>query len=478
MAENPHVNEVIYGDQVILSTKNTTVTPNTLLEGATALDATGALITGTAIQGHTIVDSGGTALTQRANLKFQNATITDDAVNDTTIVTPQGQQITIDPTPTQGSTNAVQSGGVYTALQGKANNSVVSKTANGLAPQLPNETTTTKYLRQDGTWQVPPDTTYSAMSASELTTGTATTRRVVRADYLKSGIVSLINSNSYKRYSWSWTYLVDITTTTGSGMTAYVFINGCVIRLQTSGSNFDTPGVVAVSNKSNLDHLTYSKSGLNIKINSTDHTPGFILCSDNSLTVTTTDTSTPQSTAMTAFFDTTPTSGSVRPVTSGGVYTALQNKVNADATDYLIDASSVNGGSGGGLIKKTAGRVVSYIYELARNYSAAISSSLTTASYRYIRKSYNTASGTATADMRISPYRMKYNTTLSTSSSITVTFSNSLITTESVVSVYTTIYGVSPSSISVANGSCAIVFPKYTSAASMSVVLEFDTLYN
>lgn len=41
--------------------------------------------------------------------------------------------------------------------------SVVSKTANGLAPQLPNETTTTKYLRQDGTWVVPPDsnTTYT-----------------------------------------------------------------------------------------------------------------------------------------------------------------------------------------------------------------------------------------------------------------------------------------------------------------------------
>ena len=35
---------------------------------------------------------------------------------------------------------------------------VVSKSANGLAPQLPNETTTTKYLRQDGTWVVPPDT--------------------------------------------------------------------------------------------------------------------------------------------------------------------------------------------------------------------------------------------------------------------------------------------------------------------------------
>ncbi|MCM1326971.1 MAG: hypothetical protein NC249_10150, partial [Lachnoclostridium sp.] len=46
--------------------------------------------------------------------------------------------------------------------------SVVSKTANGLAPKLPNETTTAKYLRQDGTWAVPPDnnTTYSTMTAA------------------------------------------------------------------------------------------------------------------------------------------------------------------------------------------------------------------------------------------------------------------------------------------------------------------------
>ncbi len=35
---------------------------------------------------------------------------------------------------------------------------IVSKTANGLAPKLPNETTTTKYLRQDGAWAVPPNT--------------------------------------------------------------------------------------------------------------------------------------------------------------------------------------------------------------------------------------------------------------------------------------------------------------------------------
>lgn len=44
----------------------------------------------------------------------------------------------------------------YTPPASDTTYGVVSKTANGLTPQLPNETTTTKYLRQDGTWTVPP----------------------------------------------------------------------------------------------------------------------------------------------------------------------------------------------------------------------------------------------------------------------------------------------------------------------------------
>ena len=36
-----------------------------------------------------------------------------------------------------------------------ASKDVASKTASGLCPQLPNETTTTKFLRQDGTWAEP-----------------------------------------------------------------------------------------------------------------------------------------------------------------------------------------------------------------------------------------------------------------------------------------------------------------------------------
>lgn len=42
----------------------------------------------------------------------------------------------------------------------------VSKTAVGLTPQLPNESTTTKFLRQDGSWEVPTYTTVTEGSAN------------------------------------------------------------------------------------------------------------------------------------------------------------------------------------------------------------------------------------------------------------------------------------------------------------------------
>lgn len=42
----------------------------------------------------------------------------------------------------------------------------VDKSSDGLCPKLPNETTTTKYLRQDGSWATPPNTTYGVASTS------------------------------------------------------------------------------------------------------------------------------------------------------------------------------------------------------------------------------------------------------------------------------------------------------------------------
>ena len=50
-----------------------------------------------------------------------------------------------------------ESNGAFTFAATDTTYSTVSKSSSGLCPQLPNETTTTKYLRQDGTWVTPPD---------------------------------------------------------------------------------------------------------------------------------------------------------------------------------------------------------------------------------------------------------------------------------------------------------------------------------
>ena len=51
MANNPYVNKVQFGNQTLIDLTSDTVTADVLLEGYTAHDRTGALITGTATGG-------------------------------------------------------------------------------------------------------------------------------------------------------------------------------------------------------------------------------------------------------------------------------------------------------------------------------------------------------------------------------------------------------------------------------------------
>ena len=63
----------------------------------------------------------------------------------------------------------------------------------GLVPAPSTTAGTTKYLREDGTWQVPPDTksaNYAVMSATEAVTGTATAARAITAKVLTDKIAN------------------------------------------------------------------------------------------------------------------------------------------------------------------------------------------------------------------------------------------------------------------------------------------------
>ncbi len=79
----------------------------------------------------------------------------NDLSNKPTIPTVNNGTLTVTQNGTsKGTFTANQSGNATIALT-DTTYGVVSKTANGLAPQLPNETATTKFLRQDGSWSVP-----------------------------------------------------------------------------------------------------------------------------------------------------------------------------------------------------------------------------------------------------------------------------------------------------------------------------------
>lgn len=59
--------------------------------------------------------------------------------------------------------------------------------------------------------------------------------------------------------------------------------------------------------------------------------------------------------------------------------------------------------------------------------------------------------------------------TLSTSADVSFTFTNSAITSDSVIEPFASIYGIVPKSITASNGSCVVVIPKHDSAVSCKI---------
>lgn len=162
-------NKVVFGEDVLMDISEDTVTPQTLLSGETAHDRSGAPITGTAVQGHVIKDSSGSSMTQRQNLKFVNASVTDDSENNQTIVNVGADASTYS---TNDSASATINDTDYVPMSDANGNKKKSlwttiidkiKTALGIA------SSGDTYLKKDGTWGTPTDNTKVAKSGDTMT---------------------------------------------------------------------------------------------------------------------------------------------------------------------------------------------------------------------------------------------------------------------------------------------------------------------
>lgn len=144
-------------------------------------------VTGISVSGRTITITKGdgstsTQTTQDTTYsKFKGATASADGGNG------------LVPAPTKGNEGKYLKADGTWGTPANTTYSVVSKTAPGLAPQLPDETSTTKYLRQDGTWVTPPNTTYN--DATQSAHGLMSTADKTKLDGIESGAQK--NANAF-----------------------------------------------------------------------------------------------------------------------------------------------------------------------------------------------------------------------------------------------------------------------------------------
>lgn len=144
------------------------------------------------------------------------------------------------------------------------------------------------------------------------------------------------------------------------------------------------------------------------------------------------------------------TQGSTDLLESGGAYTALSGKANTADLASVATSGSYNDLNN----KPTIPSATSIGYTGTASATAV----------RYQRVGI----GSTYTEINGTKY-MEQTKTLSTSADVTYTFTNIAITTDSVIEPYASIFGIVPKSITVSAGSCSVVIPKHTSAASCKI---------
>lgn len=137
-------------------------------------------------------------------------------------------------TPTSGGTtlSLVNTGDMYT-WNNKANNSVVSTSANGLAPKV---TDTSKYLKGDGTWATPTNTWTAMVGATSSANGsvgyvnTVPPKDGYNTKYLRADATWVVPPNNS----------VSQTATSGNSTYEVLFSNSANNTTETAGTRKDT----------------------------------------------------------------------------------------------------------------------------------------------------------------------------------------------------------------------------------------------
>lgn len=211
--------------------------------------------------GHTILNSSGTAMTQRSKLRFNNATVTDDAHNDVTIITPSGTSgnylplsggaLTGNVTPTTDSTlslgtsdlkfNTMYADIFYGALSGNASTASIATKANTL--------TTPRTI--NGT---------SFNGSANITTanwGTARNIGIVNSDGTGTAVTTSVNGSANVNLKLPATIKATLT---GNASTATTLANARTIN----GTSFNGSANITTANWGTARTITIGNTGKSV----------------------------------------------------------------------------------------------------------------------------------------------------------------------------------------------------------------------
>ena len=217
---NPYINKVVYGSDTLIDLTSDTVTPSTLMQGYTAHDASGAIITGTATVG------GGTG------------GVTQDANGYLVLDEEGGSSVTVEPL-------SVTTNGTYTAPTGTAYSPVTVSVSGGSDTDFANT-----IMRSGAITSIPSNLTRIGDYAFYNCTNLALTE-------LPSGVTTISDYAFYNCTNLALTALPSGVTSIGG----YAFYNCTNLALTELPSGVTTIGTYAFRTCTNLA-LTALPSGV------------------------------------------------------------------------------------------------------------------------------------------------------------------------------------------------------------------------